>query len=71
MAPEVLNGESATRASDIYSFGILIYEVLVGRPPYQGSAAEIIAGHCSGLPLPPSGLNADFPANSTKPCCQR
>jgi serine/threonine protein kinase len=62
MAPEVLSGERATRASDIYSFGILIYEVLVGRRPYQGSTTEIIAGHCSGMPLPPSGLNADLPS---------
>jgi serine/threonine protein kinase len=61
MAPEVLSGQQATRASDIYSFGILIYDVLVGRPPFQGSDAEIVAGHCSGAPPPPSTLNSALP----------
>ena len=61
MSPEVLSGQKATRASDIYSFGILIYEVLVGRPPFQGSASEIIAGHGSGVPPPPSRLNPSLP----------
>ena len=61
MAPEVLSGREATRASDIYSFGILIYEVLVGRPPFLGSAAEIVAGHCSGAPPPPALLNSALP----------
>jgi serine/threonine protein kinase len=60
MAPEVFSG-TTTRASDIYSFGILIYEVLVGRRPFQGSDAEIIAGHRSGAPPPLSHLNAALP----------
>ena len=61
MAPEILRGQRATRASDIYSFGILIYEVLVGRPPFQGSATEVVAGHFSGVPPPPSTINAALP----------
>jgi serine/threonine protein kinase len=58
MAPELFAGEAATRASDIYSFGVLIYEVLVGRVPFEGTVANIVAGHCSGPPPPPSTLNA-------------
>lgn len=61
MAPEVFRGQEATRASDIYSFGILIYEILVGRPPFQGSPSEIIAGHCSGAPPAPSRRNVSLP----------
>ncbi len=34
VAPEVLRGEPYTQASDIYSFGIIAYEVLTGLPPY-------------------------------------
>jgi serine/threonine protein kinase/CHASE2 domain-containing sensor protein len=61
MAPEVLSGKQATRASDIYSFGILMYEILVGRHPFQGSPLEVIAGHCSGAPPPPATLNSALP----------
>src|SRR4051812_5413691 len=34
VAPEVLNGKPYTQAADIYSFGIITYEVLSGLPPY-------------------------------------
>src|SRR4029453_12313070 len=48
MAPEVLQGEHATRASDIYSFGILTYEGLAARPPFQGAPPEATAAHRPG-----------------------
>ncbi|EXX58464.1 Ypk2p [Rhizophagus irregularis DAOM 197198w] len=35
IAPEVLRGQNYTKASDIYSFGIIIYEVISGLPPYH------------------------------------
>ncbi|GBB90394.1 hypothetical protein RclHR1_17330003 [Rhizophagus clarus] len=35
IAPEILRGQSYTRAADIYSFGIIIYEVISGLPPYH------------------------------------
>ncbi len=35
--PEILQGHDATEASDIYSFGVLIYEILVGHAPYKDS----------------------------------
>lgn len=56
MAPEALSGHNATRASDIYSFGVLIYEVLTGRRPFQGSATQIIASHHARVPPPPSAF---------------
>jgi len=61
MAPEVLSGQKATRAADIYAFGILIYEGLVGRPPFQGTDAEVVSGNLSQAPLPASTLDADLP----------
>ena len=61
MAPEILNGQAATRASDIYSLGILIYEVLVGRQPFQGSATAVIAGHRAAAAPPPAGVNTNLP----------
>lgn len=35
--PEILQGHDATEASDIYSFGVMIYEILVGHAPYKDS----------------------------------
>ena len=35
MAPEILRGRNYTKASDIYSFGIIMYEVFSGLPPYH------------------------------------
>ncbi|EXX69537.1 Ypk2p [Rhizophagus irregularis DAOM 197198w] len=35
IAPEILRGENYTEASDIYSFGIIMYEVISGLPPYH------------------------------------
>src|ERR1700761_1868825 len=35
VAPEVLKGKEYTQASDIYGFGIIVYEVCTGLPPYH------------------------------------
>jgi serine/threonine protein kinase len=61
MAPEVLSGQQPTSAADIYSLGILIYEVLAGREPFQGSDSDVIRGHCSEAPPPPAKVNPDLP----------
>ena len=43
LAPEVINGEQATAQSDIYSLGVLCYELLTGQRPYDGeNLAEMI-----------------------------
>src|SRR6266498_1550990 len=35
IAPEILRGENYTKATDVYSFGIIMYEVFSGLPPYH------------------------------------
>ena len=46
MAPEQSRGEPADFRADIYSLGIVIYELLAGQPPYQGvSAVDVILQH--------------------------
>ena len=51
IAPEILRGQNYTKASDIYSFGIIMYEVISGLPPYhdvshdKSLAMKICLGH--------------------------
>ncbi len=55
MAPEVIRGGSATPASDLYSMGAMLFEMLTGRMPFQGSSALEVASRQLGE-LPPLGL---------------
>ncbi len=62
LSPEQAMGESADYRSDIYSVGCLLYEVLLGRPPYTGDTPVSIAfQHVSGELIKPSSLNAEIP----------
>src|SRR6185312_14401519 len=54
VAPEVIRGASAGRASDLYSFGVIAYEMLVGKPPFSGSTRQVLAGHLEREPSPPA-----------------
>lgn len=54
IAPEILKGLEATTSSDIYAFGILVYEVLVGSEPFKGSYEQIITQHVYENPPLPS-----------------
>lgn len=56
VAPERIRGQKASPSSDIYGLGILFYEVLTGRVPWDGSVDEILAGHLNQAPVPPSRL---------------
>lgn len=51
-APEVLRGGRPTAASDLYSVACLAYQMLTGRPPYEGSNAWEIATKHMDSPLP-------------------
>lgn len=62
LSPEQAMGESADYRSDIYSVGCLLYEVLLGRPPYTGDTPVSIAfQHVSGELIKPSTLNSELP----------
>ncbi|MEO6193947.1 MAG: protein kinase [Thermoanaerobaculia bacterium] len=59
VAPEVIRHAEASRASDIYSFGVIAYEMLTGGPPFEGSTRDVLAGHLEREP-PPGALPAEI-----------
>ena len=58
MSPEQCRGEAVDRRSDIYSLGIMLFEALTGRTPFQGDNYPALAhSHIYELPPRPSSLN--------------
>ncbi len=50
MSPEQGNGEEVTGFSDVYSLGVLAFELLVGRPPFEGTPVAVMASHMRDVP---------------------
>ena len=61
-SPEQARGAPADSRSDIYSFGVVLYEMLTGREPFQAATAhELARKHLAETPAPPSRLNPSVP----------
>jgi serine/threonine protein kinase len=62
LAPELIEGAEATVASDLYALGCVLYECLIGAPPFLGrSIAEITYAHLSEPPPDPCEQRAEIP----------
>src|ERR671924_1345368 len=62
LSPEQARGAPVDQTSDLYSTGVVLYELLTGGVPFTGdSAVEIAMKHLSAVPTPPSELRPEVP----------
>lgn len=64
MSPEQCRGEKLTSCSDIYSLGVIAYQMLSGKPPFSGEFTQVMESHKS-VP-PPAFENTKIPVNVKK-----
>ena len=63
MSPEQVRGGTVDARSDIYSLGVMMYELLAGRRPFEAdSAYAILNQQCNVAPQPPVEMNPQLPA---------
>ncbi len=70
MSPEQAHGDVVDARSDLYAVGCLLFELVTGAPPFEGTGLEVLMAHL-GHPAPaPSAKHADVPA-VIDPLCAR
>ncbi len=62
MSPEQVDGSAVDPRTDIYAFGVMLYEMLVGRPPFEGdSGLSVALKHKTEMPRPPRQSDPQIP----------
>ncbi|MDO4741053.1 MAG: protein kinase, partial [Eubacteriales bacterium] len=60
-SPEQASGQTADEKSDLYSVGVVLYEMLTGKVPFDGDSPEDVAiKHVREMPAPPSSIKPDL-----------
>ncbi|HVH87601.1 MAG TPA: protein kinase [Terriglobales bacterium] len=62
MSPEQVECGEIDGRTDIYSFGLILYEMVTGGMPFQGNSLQLMLGRVQSMPRNPSLLNAKLPA---------
>ncbi len=69
MSPEQCRGEPTDARSDLYSVGVVLYQLLAGRVPFQATAAiDVLFKHLSEEPRPPTEVRGDVPPELEAVC---
>src|SRR5690606_33198091 len=62
LAPELIRGSSPSAASDVYALGVLLYELVTGRLPFEdGHLGKLMQAHLEGKVPTPSRFQPDLP----------
>jgi len=62
MAPEQIEGQAITEKTDLYSFGVVLYEMLTGTAPFRASTqAAVLTKQLQEQPVPPCRLRPEIP----------